>query len=95
MTLSDIEKIPRDYLNPEDVAEVLDMKPYSINLQAKDNQEKLGFPVIVTGTRVRIPKEGFLYFMRHGRPQAEPPAAWIERLRKEALEVIQQKEVAL
>lgn len=28
---------------------------------------KLGFPVIVTGTRVRIPKYGFIHFCKYGR----------------------------
>ena len=34
----------------------------SINLQAKEDPSKLGFPVIVMGSRVRIPKAGFIKF---------------------------------
>ncbi len=85
MTLQDIEAIPRDYLNPKDVAALLNMDPYTINIQAHDDPDMLGFPVIVTGSRIRIPKAGFLHFMRYGKISAEPPAAWLEKLKAECL----------
>ena len=44
------------------------MTPNYIRHQAQNDPDKLGFPVVVAGTRVRIPKEGFLYFCRFGRP---------------------------
>lgn len=85
MTLSDIEKIPRDYLLPAEVSEVLDMKQNSLNVQAHENPDALGFPVIVTGSRVRVPKEGFLYFMKYGKVAVGPPAAWMDKLKSEFL----------
>ena len=88
MTLQEIEEIPREYLIPREVASVLDMDQYTINVAAQSAPEKLGFPVVVTGSRVRSPKEAFLYFRRYGRPQAEPPAKWVERCRQAALEAI-------
>ena len=57
----------KDFLTAADVAPVLGINPQDIRSQAQSDADKLGFPVIVTGTRVRIPKEGFLYFCRYGR----------------------------
>ena len=91
MTLQDIENVPREYLIPKEVASVLDMDQYTINVAARDAPEKLGFPVVVTGSRVRIPKEAFIYFMKYGRPQAEPPAKWVERCRQAVLEAIRKE----
>lgn len=82
MTLEEVEALPGEYLLPKDVAKVLDCDQYSISLQAQDAPEKLGFPVVITGRRVRIPKAAFLHFMRFGRPQMEPPAEWIDKCRQ-------------
>lgn len=71
MTLKDIEQIDRELLTCEDVAEFIGTNPQSIRSQAQASAEKLGFPVIVIGSRIRIPKDGFLYFMRYGRPVAD------------------------
>lgn len=64
MTLADIEKMHDEVLTPAQVAPVLKCVPYNINVQARDDPKKLGFPVIVVGTRVKIPRAGFLRFMR-------------------------------
>ena len=68
MTLQDLEALDDDMLLPKDVASVLGCAQYAINVQAQRDPTALGFPVIVTGTRVRIPREGFLFYMKHGRP---------------------------
>lgn len=68
MKLSDIEKLDKEFLLAADVAPVLDMNPQDLREQARTNPSMLGFPVIVTGTRVRIPKDGFLFYCRYGRP---------------------------
>jgi hypothetical protein len=65
-TLSELEKVDRDYLIPKEVAGVLHCMPYSINVAARDDPGSLGFPVIRVGKYVRIPKEAFLRFMRGG-----------------------------
>lgn len=67
MTLKDIEQTDAEFLLASDIAPVLGINPQDIRSQAQSDASKLGFPVIVTGTRVRIPKEGFLYFCRYGR----------------------------
>ena len=60
MTLSEIRASDKLMLTPTDVSEVLGCMPYSINLQARQDPAKLGFPVSLIGTRVRIPRAGFL-----------------------------------
>ena len=37
--------------------------PHSIRLEARHHPEKLGFPVIVTGKRVKIPRVAFIRFL--------------------------------
>lgn len=66
MTLEEIRKSDKDFLTPEDVRGVLGCMPYTINVQAKEDPKKLGFPVCVMGTRVRIPRKGFLHWMDFG-----------------------------
>lgn len=60
MTLEEIKASDKDILIPKDIAQILNCSPYSINLQAKEDPSKLGFPVCLTGTRVRIPRVGFI-----------------------------------
>lgn len=63
-TLQEIEACPKTMLVPEDVAGYLGCDRYSINVAARTAPELLGFPVSYMGTRVRIPKEGFLRWAR-------------------------------
>jgi hypothetical protein len=63
-TLKDIEAIPKDFLTPADVAGYLGCNPNSIRVQAHQDKSQLGFPVIVAGTRIKIPKTAFIHFMR-------------------------------
>ena len=62
LTLQDIRESEKEMLTPADVSHVLRCDSYTITLQAKADPKKLGFPVIVMGSRVRIPKAGFLRF---------------------------------
>ncbi len=68
MTVKDIEQLNADVLTPMQVADVLGCNAYSINLQARDNAAALGFPAIKIGSRVRIPKDAFIRFMRGDLP---------------------------
>ena len=67
--LSDIEKLDKEFLLAVDIAPVLGVDPQDIRGQAQEDSSKLGFPVIVTGTRVRIPKDAFLFYCRYGSPR--------------------------
>ena len=59
-TLDDIKACPKDFLTTADVAPFLRCDAFNINLQAKADPSKLGFPVCVLGSRVKIPRVGFI-----------------------------------
>ena len=63
-TLDEVEAMDREFLTPEIVAGVIGCDPYSINVQVKTDPTRLGFPASMCGTRVLIPKAGFLRFCR-------------------------------
>ena len=63
-TLQEVEAYTGDFLTPKDVAKVLGCDAQTIRIQANRCPERLGFPVSVIGTRVKIPKVGFLRFMK-------------------------------
>lgn len=66
-TLEEIEQLPKQMLLATDICTYLEIDPGVIRWQAQNDPEKLGFPVIVAKSRVKIPKEGFLEYCRHGR----------------------------
>lgn len=66
MTFEEIKRSDKDFLIPADVAPVLGCKPYSVNVQAKADISKLGFPVTMMGTRVLIPRLGFIRWVQYG-----------------------------
>ena len=62
-TLQELRELPKEILSPDDISGVLHCHPYSINLAAQSDPGKLGFPVVVMGSRIRIPKAAFIRFM--------------------------------
>lgn len=60
MTIDEIRASNKDMLTPSDVAPVLGCHPFAINTQAKVDPSKLGFPVSLVGTRLKIPRLAFL-----------------------------------
>lgn len=63
MTLSEIKASDKLTLTAADVAPVLGSDPQVIRIQARIEPEALGFPVIVAGNRVKIPRLPFLAFV--------------------------------
>lgn len=63
MTLAEIRQSDAALLTASDVAEVLESDPQDIRQQAKEDPSKLGFPVCVIGSRVKIPRRAFLAFL--------------------------------
>lgn len=53
-----------DFMTAEDVGKIIGVGPQNIRSQAQADPSKLGFPVIVIGTRVYIPREGFERFCK-------------------------------
>ncbi len=63
-SLEEISAYPREWLTCQQVSGVLNCNPYALHVQAVKDQSKLGFPVVVIGNRVKIPKRAFIEFMR-------------------------------
>ena len=66
MTFQQIQESEKNFLTPKDVAEVLGCMPYSINCQAKDDPARLGFPICMMGSMVRIPRLAFIHWIQYG-----------------------------
>ena len=60
MTIEDIKKMNKEVLTPGDIAPVLGCDPNLIRWQAKQDIKKLGFPASKMGSRIKIPKQGFI-----------------------------------
>ena len=63
-TLQTLEAIDREWLTPAQVAAALHWDAHAIRMQAREDPKKLGFPVVVYRSRVKIPKRPFLSFMQ-------------------------------
>lgn len=63
-TLEEIELMDKETLTCKDVAPLLNCHPYNLHGAAQSAPERLGFPVIVMGSRVKIPRRAFLEFMK-------------------------------
>lgn len=63
MTLAEIKESHSTWLTAEDIAPVLECSANSIRVQAQADPSKLGFPVTVICSRVKINRKGFLRFM--------------------------------
>lgn len=55
-----VAKKDREFYVADEICGVLDMNPHTLRLVAREHPETLGFPVIITGTRVRFPRIPFL-----------------------------------
>lgn len=64
MTLDELAALPVEVLTPAQVAPVLCLDQDTIRGQARSCPELLGFPVVVAGNRVKIPKAAFISFMK-------------------------------
>lgn len=63
MTLEELQKSTEIFVTPADVAPILRCDPQCIRKQAQTNPSQLGFPVIVQGSRIRIPRIPFLRYI--------------------------------
>lgn len=62
-TLQDLAQRDRDVLLPDEVAEYLHLAPQQLRAQAREDPSKLGFRVIVCGSKTLIPKGPFIEFI--------------------------------
>lgn len=70
-TLEELEALDREILTCQDVAPLLGASPHVLHTQAEAAPEKLGFPVIVMASRVKIPRRAFIRFMRGEEAEKE------------------------
>lgn len=63
-TLAEVESSNKIMLSAADIAPIIGSDPQLIRMQARERPELLGFPVVCIGSRVKIPREAFLSFMR-------------------------------
>ena len=63
MTLQEIRNLDRDIITPEIAAGALEVSPQWLRLTAREAPGELGFPVIIAGNRVKIPRLAFIRFM--------------------------------
>ena len=64
LTLDQIAEMTAEVLTPAQVASVLHLDQDTIRGQAREAPWLLGFPVVLAGNRVKIPRIAFLRFMR-------------------------------
>lgn len=63
MTLKELLELEREYLTAAQIAGVLGSDPQTIRVAARVDPQRLGFPVVVIGSRVKIPRVPFLRYM--------------------------------
>ena len=71
MTLDEIRAARTDMLSPADIAPILGSDPQTIRVSAQTCPECVGFPFTFVGNRMKIPREGFLYWMQYGHPRID------------------------
>lgn len=70
-TLQTLADTPREFLLISEIAPVLGVNPQTIRCQAQSDPSKLGFPVVVAKSRVKIPKRPFIQFMTQLKGEEE------------------------
>lgn len=66
LSIEYFRSLSRMFLLPEEVAPILECTPQSIRVAARQRPELLGFPTIIIGNRVKIPRIPFLNLMTGG-----------------------------
>lgn len=64
MTLKEMELSDRYFVNAKDIADIIECAAENIRSQAKADPSKLGFPVVVIGSRVKIPRIPFIKYIK-------------------------------
>ena len=67
MTVEELMKSDKEMLTPQDIAPILGCNHYKITVQARqdkrDGVNNLGFPAMVIGVHVKIPRRPFMKFL--------------------------------
>ena len=63
MTLENVKAMSTEVITPAVASELLGCDPQWLRIAARTRPDLLGFPVIVMGSRVKIPRRAFIRFM--------------------------------
>ena len=63
MTMNELINSDKTFVLATDIAPILGCTAQSIRVQARHDPSKLGFPTIVIGTRILIPRQKFMEFL--------------------------------
>lgn len=63
MTLEELAASKKPFFTPTDICGVVGCDPQTLRLMARQKPERLGFPSMVLGNRVKFPRIPFLEFM--------------------------------
>lgn len=63
MTLEELKNTEAATVNVGDIAEILGSTPQTIRVAARQRPDLLGFPIIIMGSRVKIPRLPFIKFI--------------------------------
>jgi hypothetical protein len=64
-TFAKIKAMDKLFLTADEIAPVLECNGNDVRGQAHDRPDLLGFPVVVYGSRVKIPRLPFIQFVEH------------------------------
>lgn len=56
-------RVDREWFTVTEVSGVLNTNPHTLRVTARQRPELLGFPVVVAGNRVKVPRIPFLRYM--------------------------------
>ena len=63
MTRKEILTSDKDMLTPYDIAPILRANPATLRMTARDFPERVKFPFMFSGNRMKIPRIGFIAWM--------------------------------
>lgn len=66
MSFDELIESTRPIVTMADIAPILDADAQFLRQQATKDPAKLGFPVIVVGSHVKVPRLGFIHYMKYG-----------------------------
>lgn len=70
MTLEELKRSEKETISAAVAGRILGVDPQLIRVQARQDKDALGFPVILLGRNVRIPRRSFIALVEGSLPVA-------------------------